>query len=208
MRLPRRTSLAALPLLALVAAGCAPPTQVIIVVAPPAAVASEAQAEPAYPPAEAVRPTKLQGRIFALPPGTARLPDFAAMEPVGSLSTNTLDVTHRRFDQGFPGVNDRFEWFGIDFHGTFTVAVAGDYRFRLTSDDGARLYVDGKLLIDDDGTHPPTAVEGVVALQRGQHRIHVPYFQGPRDELALVLEVATDGAPFHVFRTDRPLPQD
>jgi hypothetical protein len=33
----------------------------------------------------------------------------------------------------------------------------------------------------------------------------VPYFQGPRVEIALVLEVASQGEGYHVFRIDRPL---
>jgi hypothetical protein len=47
--------------------------------------------------------------------------------------------------------------------------------------------------------------EGSVNLRPGPHRIHVPYFQGPRVELALVLEVAPPGEPYRIFRTDRAL---
>ena len=63
----------------------------------------------------------------------------------------------------------------------------------------------GILLMSAPGIHPPTAVEGAVHLSPGQHRIHVPYFQGPRVEIALVLEVAPPGEEYGIFRIDRLL---
>ncbi|HEY4116345.1 MAG TPA: PA14 domain-containing protein [Byssovorax sp.] len=153
------------------------------------------------------RPSKpsLEGLIYLVPEGTSRLPDFAALTPVGQLFTTTLDVTPRRFEAGFPGVSNRFEWFAIDYRGTFRVAEAGPYWFRLTADDGARLLVDGELVIDDDGVHPPKTVERARNLTGGEHRVEVQYFQGPRFEIALVLEVSLGDEPYHLFRSDTPL---
>lgn len=148
----------------------------------------------------------LKGDIYLLPANTGRLPDFASLKPSGSVYTTTLDITPRAFDQGFPGVTDRFEWFAIDYTGTLMVASPGEVRFRLTADDGAKLFIDGGTVIDNDGLHPPTAVEGAVTLTEGQHQIHVPYFQGPRNVIALTLEVA-QGQSWEVLRVDRPLRQ-
>ena len=139
--------------------------------------------------------SSLEGRIYFVPEGTSRLPDFAALEPVGTLFTTRLDVTPRRFDAGFPGVVNRFEWFAIDYRGTFRVAEAGPYWFRLTADDGARLLIDGEPVIDDDGLHPPACRSIARNLLAGAHRIEVQYFQGPRFEIALVLEVSQGPAP-------------
>jgi PA14 domain len=207
--------LLAVPLLAGALAGCgAAPQPVVVVVSPSGPPVSPldpplpGQEDEAPPPGfgrVARIAAGLQGRIYALPQGTAYLPDFEKMEPLGAVYTTALDVTPRRFDQGFPGVTDRFEWFGIDYEGAFTVAVGGEYRFRLTADDGAKLFIDGNVVLQEDGIHPPTRIEGSVHLRPGPHRIHVPYFQGPRDELALVLEVAPPGEAYRVFRTDRPL---
>jgi hypothetical protein len=198
----------ALPLLAVALGGCAgaPPPVLAVVVSPPIAVdGPDEEAPPAGFGRVARVAAGFEGRIYALPEGTARLPDFGTMQPMGSIYTSSLDVTPRAFDQGFPGVTDRFEWFGIDYQGTFTVAVEGDYLFRLTADDGAKLLIDGKAIIENDGVHPPTAVEGTVHLTVGAHRIHVPYFQGPRVMVALVLEVSPIDEQYHLFRIDRPL---
>ena len=109
------------------------------------------------------------------------------MTPVGSIYTKVLDVPERSFDSGFPGVTDRFEWFAIKYTGTFQVENVGEYKFRLVSDDGSRLFIDGKKIIDDDGVHPAQSASGSVSLDRGAHQIEVDYFQGPRYYVALQL---------------------
>ncbi len=47
---------------------------------------------------------------------------------------------------------------------------AGDYyRFRLVSDDGAILYIDGYPVIDNDGQHPPVSKQATIQLAAGEH---------------------------------------
>jgi hypothetical protein len=83
----------------------------------------------------------------------AKLPRFEQGKPVGSVYTNVLQVPARDFHEGFPGVTDRIEWFVIDYNGRFWIQQAGYYHFSLTSDDGSKLYIDGKLVINNDGLH-------------------------------------------------------
>jgi hypothetical protein len=138
-------------------------------------------------------PFALKGDIYYLNPGTQRLPDdFKQMHSVGSIYTLSLNIPTRRFDRGFPGVTDRFEWFAIDYNGQFRVQVPARYQFRLTSDDGSKLFIDSKLVIDNDGTHAARMKEGSIRLAPGKHTIEVQYFQGPRYEVALVLDVKSE----------------
>ena len=51
------------------------------------------------------------------------------------------------------------------------------YKCRLRSDDGARLFIDGRLIIDNDGSHSANFVVGKVALEKGLHRIEIKYFE-------------------------------
>jgi hypothetical protein len=132
-------------------------------------------------------PTSLRGDIYYIPEGTASLPDFSTLTPVGSIYTKVLDVPEKSFDSGFPGVTDRFEWFAIMYTGTFQVENEGEYKFRLVSDDGSRLFIDGKKIIDDDGIHSTQSASGSVSLGKGVHQIEVDYFQGPRYSVALQL---------------------
>lgn len=53
----------------------------------------------------------------------------------------------------------------------------GKYAIELTSDDGARLFLDGKLLIDHCNIHEPATDELLVRLG-GHHKLEVEHFDG------------------------------
>jgi hypothetical protein len=149
-----------------------------------------------------VLPSGLKGLVYHLKHNTTSLVDFSKLKPVGTIYTASLNVPAQDFRQGFPGVTKRFEWFAIDYTGRFWIDNPGKYRFVLTSDDGARLYIDDQLTVDNDGLHPPVTVDGSVSLTVGIHQIRVSYFQGPRLQVALVLQVAPPGEGLRVFSTD------
>ena len=67
--------------------------------------------------------------------------------------------------------------FAVRCDGHLHVALAGRYRFHLKSDDGSRLFVDGKGLIDNDGVHGDVERDGEVDLSAGVHSIRLEYFQ-------------------------------
>ncbi|MBM3724716.1 MAG: beta-glucosidase [Acidobacteria bacterium] len=150
-----------------------------------------------------VIPSGLKGDVYHLPNSTSSLAELAGRKPVGSIYATSLNVPPQDFSFGFPGVTDRFEWFAIDYSGKFWIDKPGLYRFRLISDDAAMLYIDGQLVIDNDGVHSPEVRRGSIRLKGGIHAIRVPYFQGPRTTVALVLEVAGPGEERpRVFSTD------
>jgi hypothetical protein len=141
-----------------------------------------------------------RGEIYHIPEGTVEVPSFKRLKPVGAIYATELYIPPCKFTAGFPGVTDRVEWFAIDYNGRFWVEKPGKYRFALTSDDGSLLYIDGHLVIDNDGIHPPVTRDETVKLRRGTHRIRVSYFQGPRYDLALVLAVqGPDDEDLRVF---------
>ena len=140
-----------------------------------------------------VVPGGLRGLIYPISPLSTSLPYFRGLYPIGVIYTSTLNVTRRNFLKGFPGVTDRYEWFAIDYSGRFWIEKPGLYHFELTSDDGSRLYIDDELVVNNDGIHPEETRTGELTLAGGIHRIQVSYFQGPRDEVALVLRVAGPG---------------
>ena len=145
--------------------------------------------------------TGLEGKIYLLKRGADKLPNFKKMKPKGSIYASSLNIPPRHFLDGFPGVTNRFEWFAIDYSGRFWIERPGIYRFSLLSDDGSKLYIDDHLLIDNDGIHPAVTMRTATELAAGVHRIRVSYFQGPRDEVALVLAVARPGERWRIFST-------
>ena len=149
-----------------------------------------------------VIPSGLQGTVYHIHHNTARLPKFDKMKSVGTIYTTSLNIPPQDFQQGFPGVTKRFEWFAIDYAGRFWIPKPGVYRFVLTSDDGSKLYIDDELAVDNDGQHPPVTQSANVTLSGGIHRIRVSYFQGPRFQVALQLQVAGEGEKLRFFSTD------
>ena len=131
-----------------------------------------------------------RGELYEIEPESKKLPDFSTLTPVGTVYTPYLFVPLRQFDQGFPGVTGRFEWFAIDYIGRFWVSKPGKYRFALASDDGSNLYIDGKRVVENDRQHALKEKTGAIKLKTGAHDIRVSYFQGPRFQVALVLRVA------------------
>jgi hypothetical protein len=149
-----------------------------------------------------VVPGGLLGVIYPISPFSKFLPYFQRLDPLGVIYTSTLNVTPRGFREGFPGVTDRYEWFAIDYSGRFWIEKPGLYRFELTSDDGSRLYIDDRLVVNNDGLHPPETRIEALTLEGGIHQIRVSYFQGPRDGVALVLRIAGPGEEWRVFSTE------
>jgi len=167
-----------------------------------------AQDEPVRFGTTVVLPAGLRGQIYHIRRGTAKLPDFEKLKPRGTIYTSALDIVPQDFRQGFPGVTRRMEWFAIDYAGRFWISRPGRFNFSLTSDDGAKLYIDDQLLIDNDGQHPPLEKTAEANLIGGIHQIRVSYFQGPRLQVALILQIAEPGEPFRVFSTDEFKPPE
>ena len=72
----------------------------------------------------------------------------------------------------------RRDGFGFVFTGYLKVGQTGDYQFGLASDDGSKLWINDKLVLDADGIHPADLKTGpVVKLKRGYYKIRVDYFE-------------------------------
>jgi hypothetical protein len=118
---------------------------------------------------------------------------------LGKIYTRELNIPGRNWTDGFPGVTDRFEWFGLEYKATIRANEKGRYTFKLLSDDGSRLYVDDSLLIDNDGLHGQVEKSGTIDLDKNTHQITVQYFQGPRFMIALQLFVKKENGEQVIF---------
>ncbi len=63
---------------------------------------------------------------------------------------------------------------------------AGLYRFTITPDDGARVYVDGQIILDQWHDQAPTTYYVNVQVAAGNHAIQVDYYQGVGDASIIV----------------------
>ena len=85
------------------------------------------------------------------------------------------------------------EHFALLFEGFIRVPEDGIYKFYLTSDDGSLLWIDGKKIVDNNGTHGAREMAGEVPLQAGLHTFRVGYFQ---TVTGLTLNVQWEGPSF------------
>jgi hypothetical protein len=146
-------------------------------------------------------PGGLEGKIYFIPE-VQKLPNLAKLKPVGTIYAKALNVPLTEFREGFPGITNRFEWFAIEYTGSFFVADPGKYTFRLQSDDGSKLFIDGKRIINIDALGTFWAV-GSTILTAGLHDLRIDYFQGPRYHLELIFEVQRPSVKrFQIFNTD------
>lgn len=137
--------------------------------------------------------------VCLLPRSTRSARAVERCQPIAGFRTNSIDVSPRRFTQGFPGFERRSDWFGVDYRGRFHVRAPGYFTFRLLSDDGALFFVDGELVIDNDGQHSAQSAKMSLPLSAGEHDFRLLYYQGPGDELALQLFITgfrTEERPF------------
>jgi hypothetical protein len=165
-------------------------------------VAQDQEQEPIYAfGTTVVIPSGLKGVIYFIH-AARKLADLEKEKPRGTIYTSSLNVPAQDYQLGFPGISKRLEWFAIDYRGRFWIGKPGEYRWELTSDDGSMLFVDDKLVIDNGGVHAPVTLTGTTELSGGIHSIRVPYFQGPKFHVALVLKIAGPAQAFRVFSTD------
>lgn len=68
-------------------------------------------------------------------------------------------------------------------------------RFKLTSDDGSRLFIEGERVVDNWGDHGPRARSGTRTLEAGSHHLQIDYYEA-RHGAKLELEVAFDDDDF------------
>ncbi|WP_157472088.1 PA14 domain-containing protein [Neolewinella persica] len=67
--------------------------------------------------------------------------------------------------------------FAARFTGYLKIPQTSNYLFRLRSDDGSRLLIDGQEIINNDGLHGPDPRDGEIALAAGNHPLLVEYFE-------------------------------
>ncbi|HSD45418.1 MAG TPA: glycoside hydrolase family 3 C-terminal domain-containing protein [Pyrinomonadaceae bacterium] len=75
--------------------------------------------------------------------------------------------------------------FSVRWTGKLTPPESGTYRLGFTADDGARLYLDGKLLVDAWASNPNKTVTTDIVLEGGRsYDLRMEYFQYQRENIA------------------------
>ncbi len=125
-------------------------------------------------------------RVYDVDVGLSDLPELVAGQ---TPNVNAIVPRVELFGpSGFGGLEETF----ITVLTGFVESVAGTHTFRLSSDDGSELVIDGELLIDNDGLHGHEGVEGTIELEAGLHAFQIRHFENGGSE-SLLLEWRTPG---------------
>ena len=97
------------------------------------------------------------------------LPDFGTLTPTTTGTANAFDISLRQQD----------DYFAFRFTSHLYVDVAGDYTFFTSSDDGSELWLDGALVVDNDGLRGNGNQEqlGIATVTQGYHSLEVTMFE-------------------------------
>ncbi|MGD9819910.1 MAG: PA14 domain-containing protein [Desulfomonilaceae bacterium] len=114
--------------------------------------------------------------VYKLPENIAALPDYSAFRPTKILFADKIDLDPSRYRSDLPGLPESTDGLGLRYMGNFLVSGEGIFKVRLRSKDGARLHINDKTLIDNDGVHESSEKTGFVHLAEGMHSIILDSF--------------------------------
>lgn len=66
----------------------------------------------------------------------------------------------------------------VEFKGYIQIEETDNYVFRIVSDDGGLVYINGRQVIDNGGNHGPMAKDAELYLEKGLHELEIDYHQG------------------------------
>ena len=74
------------------------------------------------------------------------------------------------------GVDDMMDHYAMLLEAPLKVGAEEEYSFTLTTDDGSRFYIDGELLMENDGAHGPIEKKFSKVLGKGTHALRLEFF--------------------------------
>ncbi|HSQ61494.1 MAG TPA: PA14 domain-containing protein [Acidobacteriota bacterium] len=132
----------------------------------------------------------LQVRYYYVPPLDGSLGSMPPLSSPFQVETvPTLSIPATTGTVGESGLSDKV---AARCTGTLTLPSTGTYTFYLTASDGAKLYIDGSLRVDNDGLHDVRERSASVSLTAGDHAVDVDYYE-ETGTAALILELAGPG---------------
>ena len=99
-----------------------------------------------------------------------------------------------------PSLIDSGDEYAIRYETTLTITTAGTYTFQTRSDDGSQLFLDGTMIVDNDGLQSPTTVTSAgQVLSAGTYSLVATYFENGGGN---VMEVNMSGPDTGSVMTD------
>lgn len=98
----------------------------------------------------------------------SKVPDFSMLKSISR---------GKSFEISTDEMGDKIgENTALVFQGFINIEKDGSYTFSTLSDDGSKLFIDDKQIVDNDGDHGVQERQGSVELTKGKHAVRVEYF--------------------------------
>jgi len=110
----------------------------------------------------------LSYRYYEFADDLEKLPDFGQLKPKKTGVQQTVNETECN--------HPKEDLWGLVLEGFVDLDESRTYRFFTRSDDGSKLYIDGQLVVDNDGDHGAFWQYGDIILDKGKHALKIEYF--------------------------------
>lgn len=146
-----------------------------------------------------------EAQIRVLPQGEEPKVAYKYYEHIKGKSLPNFSTLGRPVKEGFvyefslDELNvEETDHFAVLFTTKLDIKQDGNYNFGVISDDGSKVYIDGELVIDNDGSHSADMKLGSVKLAAGIHDVKVEYFDDYMGQ-KLELYFASEGTPLQIL---------
>ena len=143
-------------------------------------------------------PQKYRGKLLDLGVGYKYFETSKPLATLPRISSLKSPVKTGIAEDFTLGVANRTDGYVLLFTGYLDVKEGGVYTFETTSDDGSALYVDKKLVVNNNGIHPPVKKTGKIKLRKGWRKVNVLYFESSGGE-ALSVQYSGPNTPLQAL---------
>jgi hypothetical protein len=132
----------------------------------------------------------LLGEYFDIGEAVEDYPSVDDKKPTKTIVDKQINWDMTTESLGESGLSEKFY---VRWNGFLRVPKDGKYTLYLESDDGSRLAVNGKEVVNNGGLHAMEEKSGEVEVKKGDHPIKLELFEN-EGEVGLKLSWETEGA--------------
>ena len=125
------------------------------------------------------------------------MPDVANLVPAATCTWAKVDFPATA--SVWPGAPENLkDRYAVVAEGAVYAPMPGRYKIALTSDDGAKLWLDGTPVIDNGSTHSMSSKSAVLPMAEGLHDLRIEYFENT-GSAGLQLSWSKDGTASEII---------
>jgi outer membrane protein OmpA-like peptidoglycan-associated protein len=114
--------------------------------------------------------------------------------PLGIVYTRYLDIKEQAITLNMEGIPIEYALetknFCIIYNGSICIPEDENYTLKINSDDGAKMWLDDKTILDKDVLSQMSKTDTVsLPLKKGSHKVKIWYFQGLDSNMGLQVQI-------------------